>query len=204
MGERGSYAKGVAKREEILAAAVDLVGRNGFSGATVRELADAVGLSPNGLLHYFGSKDELFTEILKRRDELDLGREPFWVNPRDQVDVVLRGVRHNADVPGLVQMYSRISNEAARQDHPSHQYFRQRYEVTRAAFTDIFQRLQDEGRLAAEADPRRLGAVFIALLDGLQTQWMYDDSIDMAEHATHLLDLLGVWSTSYVSDRTPD
>lgn len=197
MAERGSYAKGVVKRKEILAAAVDLVGRNGFSGATVREVADAVGLSPNGLLHYFGSKDELFTEILKRRDELDLGRQPSVVDPRDQLELVLRAVRHNADVPGLVQMYSRISNEAARQDHPSHEYFRQRYEATRDAFAGIFQRLQDEGSLAAEADPRRLGAVLLALLDGLQTQWMYDNSIDMAEHASHFIELLGVSGTSF-------
>lgn len=196
VAERGSYAKGVAKREEILEAAVGLVGRNGFSGATVRELADAVGLSPNGLLHYFGSKDELFTEILRRRDEVDVGRESFSGNPRELMEATLRGVGHNAGVPGLVQMYSRISNEAARTDHPSHEYFRQRYEAARDTFADVFGRLQDEGRLAAEADPRRLAALFIALLDGLQTQWMYDNSIDMADHATHLLDLLGVWKSS--------
>ena len=38
---------------------------------SVRELADAVGLSQAGLLHYFSSKEELFTAILRKRDEVD-------------------------------------------------------------------------------------------------------------------------------------
>ena len=70
-GRRGSYAKGVAKREEILTRALDVIAREGYRGASVKELADAVGLSQAGLLHYFDSKEELFTEILRKRDELD-------------------------------------------------------------------------------------------------------------------------------------
>lgn len=71
MARRGSYAKGIAKREEILDAALDIVARVGYSRTTVRELAQAVGLSQTGLLHYFGTKEQLFVEILRRRDEVD-------------------------------------------------------------------------------------------------------------------------------------
>ncbi|MBS1674133.1 MAG: helix-turn-helix transcriptional regulator, partial [Actinobacteria bacterium] len=71
MAKRGAYAKGVVKREEILAAALEIVGRLGYRNASVREIADAVGLSPAGLLHYFGTKEELFVEILRARDALD-------------------------------------------------------------------------------------------------------------------------------------
>ena len=67
---RGPYAKGKAKRAEILDVALEVIAREGYTGATVKELADAVGLSQNGLLHYFGSKDALFAEILRRRDEI--------------------------------------------------------------------------------------------------------------------------------------
>ena len=71
-GRRGSYAKGVAKREEILERALEVIAREGYRGASVKELADAVGLSQAGLLHYFDSKEELFTEIVRKRDEVDL------------------------------------------------------------------------------------------------------------------------------------
>ena len=44
----------------------------GYRRTSVRELADAVGLSQAGLLHYFSSKEELFQEILRKRDEVDM------------------------------------------------------------------------------------------------------------------------------------
>lgn len=65
MAARGPYAKGKAKRAEILDTALRVIAEQGYSGATVKQLADAVGLSQNGLLHYFGSKDNLFLEILE-------------------------------------------------------------------------------------------------------------------------------------------
>ena len=80
-GRRGSYAKGVAKREEILTRALDVIAREGYRGASIKELADAVGLSQAGLLHYFGSKEELFTEILRKRDELDSVDQGLAGNP---------------------------------------------------------------------------------------------------------------------------
>src|SRR5690606_19486752 len=70
-GSRGSYAKGVAKREEILTRALEVIAREGYRRASVKELAESVGLSQAGLLHYFGTKDELFVDILRKRDEVD-------------------------------------------------------------------------------------------------------------------------------------
>ncbi|HET7802283.1 MAG TPA: helix-turn-helix domain-containing protein, partial [Humibacillus xanthopallidus] len=69
MGRRGAYAKGVAKREEILDAALAVIARNGYQRTSVRDIAEAVGLSQAGLLHYFSSKEALFAEVLRRRDE---------------------------------------------------------------------------------------------------------------------------------------
>ena len=73
MAARGPYAKGVAKRREILDAALEIVDRHGYSAATVQELAAAVGLSPNGLLHYFGSKASLFAQIVEHFDVAGIG-----------------------------------------------------------------------------------------------------------------------------------
>ncbi|MFP3381155.1 helix-turn-helix domain-containing protein, partial [Bacillus sp. SIMBA_069] len=84
----------------------------GYRGASVKELADAVGLSQAGLLHYFDSKDELFTAILRKRDEVDTRR--FGVIDDETTPERLREgfvgiVRHNAEVPGLVQLFSRLA-----------------------------------------------------------------------------------------------
>ena len=106
MARRGSYAKGVAKREEILERALEVIAREGYRGASVKELADAVGLSQAGLLHYFDSKEELFTEIVRKRDEVDMADYGPLVTPTpprvDLRDGYVAVIRHNSDVPGLV------------------------------------------------------------------------------------------------------
>src|SRR5687768_10406768 len=125
-GRRGSYAKGVAKREEILERALEVIAREGYRGASVKELADAVGLSQAGLLHYFDSKEELFTAIVRKRDEVDLARlGPIDLETASVADLregYLSVIRHNTEVPGLVQLYSQISVDAADEQHPAHRF----------------------------------------------------------------------------------
>jgi AcrR family transcriptional regulator len=180
MARRGSYAKGIAKREEILSVALELVATQGFRRTSIKDIADAVGLTQAGLLHYFDSKDELWVAILRRRDELDNAAQ--WDAP-DFAALLAAVVRHNAEVPGLVQMFVNLSAAAATDpDHPAHAYFRERYETTRARMTDDFRRMQQDGRLRADLDPEELASVLLATSDGMQIQWLYDPTRDMAEH----------------------
>ncbi|WP_435110815.1 TetR family transcriptional regulator [Nocardiopsis synnemataformans] len=252
MARRGSYAKGVAKRGEILDAALTVIGRDGYSRATVREIADAVGLSQNGLLHHFGSKERLFVEVLRHRDELDLlvygegvrqrsgavgqgadvvdqlpdgqypddqrpgapgrgsdavgqgsgaddgrpeavGERPGVADVRPGIaESLVRLVRHNAEVPGLVQLYSRLSTEAAEEGHPAHDFFRERYATARETIAEEIRRLQGKGELPAEQDADRLAVLGVALMDGLQAQWAYDSGVDMADHMAYFLGLVGL------------
>ncbi|MFJ3491128.1 TetR/AcrR family transcriptional regulator [Leifsonia aquatica] len=190
MARRGSYAKGVAKREEILSTALEVIGREGYRGASVKELADAAGLSQAGLLHYFDSKDELFTEILRKRDDLDL--ETYRSASGDPFRVFLRVMRHNAEVPGLVELYTRLAAEASDHAHPAHRFFVAR----RAAMHALFDGMVDDGRRAgrypADLDMAAFGTILNATADGLQTMWLQDPTIDMASELERLLVALGV------------
>ncbi|MFC8047534.1 TetR/AcrR family transcriptional regulator [Nocardia sp. NPDC057353] len=190
MTRRGSYSKGIAKREEILETALELVARVGYGRTTVRELADAVGLSQTGLLHYFGSKEELFTAILARRDAADRAAFLAPDAPPELPAGLVRLIRHNAEVPGLVELYTRFSAEAVRPEHPAHPHFRDRYREIRQLIADAVGELQRDGQLRADLDPDRFAVLAVALLDGLQVQWLYDPEVDMAEHLAHLWALL--------------
>lgn len=63
------YAKGRARRREILLAALNAFAEQGFRATSMREIAEMVGLSQAGLLHHFSSKNELLEEVLRLRDE---------------------------------------------------------------------------------------------------------------------------------------
>jgi len=55
-----------ANRELILGAANRVFARAGFNGATVAAIAEAAGLPKANLHYYFGSKQELYREVLAR------------------------------------------------------------------------------------------------------------------------------------------
>ena len=67
-----------ARRRELFALAAPVFRRDGYRGATIKALAHACGLSPASLYHYFGSKEEMATYLV-RRPRMDW--DSIWVDP---------------------------------------------------------------------------------------------------------------------------
>lgn len=62
-------------KERILGAAEELFARNGFAGASLRELTAAAKVNLAAVNYHFGSKDNLVNEVFRRRlDELSAQR----------------------------------------------------------------------------------------------------------------------------------
>jgi len=62
-GERIPAAE---RREQILAAASRVFGERGYAGATTDQVAQAAGISQPYVVRMFGSKENLFVEVLER------------------------------------------------------------------------------------------------------------------------------------------
>ena len=67
-----------ARRRELFALAAPVFRRHGYRGATIKALAHACGLSPASLYHYFRSKEEMATYLV-RRPRMDF--DSTWVDP---------------------------------------------------------------------------------------------------------------------------
>lgn len=173
------YAKGAAKRREILDTALRLIARQGYQASTLQQIADAVGLTKAGVLHYFDSREALLAEVLRERDDVALAR--FGQPGGDSLALLASEVTENQDTPGLVALYSRLVVDAAEPEHPAHEYIADRYRVTVEAMADAARERQAAGTLPADIDPLVFGRIATALSDGLQLQWAYDESIDMRE-----------------------
>jgi AcrR family transcriptional regulator len=70
-------ANGSQKRETILDSAIGVFGRFGFKKTSVDDLAEAAGLSKQGLYLHFASKEEIFLAAIQKylNDGLSLARE---------------------------------------------------------------------------------------------------------------------------------
>lgn len=192
MAPRGSYAKGLAKREEILNVALDLFARNGYDRTSVREIARLTGLTQAGLLHHFSSKEELFTEVLRRRDRRS--QEEFaeeFHDGRHSVDGLISVVRNNALQAGLVRLYVAMSAESTDKDSAARGFFERRYQDLLADVADDIRAKQATGTLTPELDPELVASLLVAAADGLQVQWLLDPSSpDMGYRLQELWSLL--------------
>jgi AcrR family transcriptional regulator len=183
---RGPYAKGIAKREEILRTALAVFAESGPRGSSLRELADAAGLSQAGLLHYFDSKEELLVAILRARDEADARS----FADEDAFGSLARIMQHNLDVPGLVELFAQLSVAAADPSHPGHSFFVERYRTLRSMIGRQIRAMQERGELDRSLDPESIATLLVAAEDGLQVQWMLDPGIDMAARVRDLWQLV--------------
>ncbi len=190
MGKRGPYAKGLARREEILARGLEVIATEGYAGASVHRIAEAAGLSKTGLLHHFDSKEELLTEILRKRDEADdPGLDEHSAQLADLEGAYARIVQRNADIPGLVELFTRLSIEAADPQHPAHEFFLHRDRELAERMARSIERAGG-GSTGLPASAQTMALILLALTDGLQLRWLRDPEVDMAGTLTVLFELL--------------
>ncbi|MGP3534607.1 TetR/AcrR family transcriptional regulator [Microbacterium sp. RD1] len=175
---RGSYAKGQARRQQIVEEAVVVFARSGFTSGSLREVAKRVGLTPAGLLHHFASKEELFAEVLRQRDERVRAAAG---DPAEHtlVEQATKVVAYNQSTRGLTSLYTTVSAEATDPQHPSHDEFAERYRSTAAASAALLRAGQEAGEIRADIDPDAAARLIGAVMDGLQQQWLLDDSVNM-------------------------
>lgn len=197
-GERGAYARGLARRDQIIDGAVELFSRIGYRNATILDIATHVRISRSGLLHHFPSKEALLKAILAKRDLDDLEQFGGSEEPLSDLRNLVALVRHNADIPDLVGLFALLSAESVDPAHPAHDYFIRRYVRARRAMGDALVRARDADLLVPGVDIDHESRALVALLDGLQVQWLLAPSeVDMAAELTiELQKLLVVQLTS--------
>lgn len=189
--KRGEYRKTRARRQAILAAALEVFGRSGYHKASLREVAELVSMSEAGLLHHFPSKAALLTAVLEHRDEESRHMVDFQApDPRDTLRAVRDVVHRDAAQSGVVEVFAMVSAEATDPGHPAHDFFQARYAALLVELADLFRRLAEAGELRPGTDPRQAARGTLAIWDGLQVQWLLDrDGLDVADDLEAYLNL---------------
>jgi AcrR family transcriptional regulator len=194
-GDRRGYLKGRIRRADIIAAARVVYAEAGYHGSSLREIAKRAGITHAGLLYYFPTKEALLAAVLERRDAEDAERQHLDAPPGLEVLRQLVALaEHNVRHPGIVDLYVRLAAEAVGPDHPAHAYFERHYREARELTVRSFRALAERGELRAGVDPELAALGFIALMDGLQVQWLtMPDEVDLvAALRSHLKTLLTV------------
>ncbi|WP_395571560.1 TetR/AcrR family transcriptional regulator [Streptomyces sp. BK79] len=179
-------ARSRERRAEIVRAALDVIAERGYRGASLAAVAERVGLTQQGLLHHFPTKEALLVAVLEERDHWD-------ALPARQLrlDLLASLVEYNAMRPGVIQTFSALLGESVTEGHPARAYFTERYGRVRASMAELL-RAEYGDRLPGGLTPERAAPLVVAVLDGLQYQWLLDPgSVDMAGAFRDFLTVLG-------------
>ncbi|WP_299530464.1 TetR/AcrR family transcriptional regulator [uncultured Streptomyces sp.] len=183
-------ARSEERRAEILAAALTVIAERGYRGATLGAVAERVGLSQQGLLHYFPTKEALLVAVLEDRDRWDTGGGAARGGGAWRPDLLASLVEYNAMRPGVVQTFSALLGESVTEDHPAREFFTTRYVQVRADMAASLRAEYGEV-LPGGLTPERAAVLMVAVLDGLQYQWLLDPSaVDMPAAFRDFLELL--------------
>src|SRR5262245_171680 len=96
------------RRAEIPHAAPAGFGARGYANGSLVEIAERVGMTHAGVLHHFGSKEQLLIAVLEYRDDADVAELEGHQAPRGAalLDHLVATAEANAKRPGIVQAYT--------------------------------------------------------------------------------------------------
>ncbi|QNK79794.1 TetR/AcrR family transcriptional regulator [Nakamurella sp. PAMC28650] len=190
-------ARAQHRRAEILQAAHEVFTSRGFRNGSLGEIAERVGITHQGVLHYFGSKEALLVEVLRDRDlgdrhEFREGRRPVGVA---FVDHLITTVTLNTRRSAIVQAYTVLSAESVTEGHPAQAWFRDRFAALRIEVGDALRSICGPEPVVPEQELKDAASAVIAVMDGLQVQWLLDPAaVDMPRTVRAMIDaLLAGW-----------
>jgi len=191
------------RREEILRAATRVFGSKGYHNGSLQEVAAQVGITHAGVLHHFGSKDRLLWAVLQYRDQVDVEHLEGKHIPGglDLFRHLVTTARANTSRRGIVQTYTVLTGEAVTDGHPASDWVRERFTILRGNIADALRTVVHERAAArgeAVTDPEldgvaldRAASAIIAVMDGLQTQWLLDPAaVDLADSTAFAIEAI--------------
>ncbi len=171
-------AKGEDRKQRILAVAQRLLTRNGWRNTTLAQIAGEAGVSPAGLLHHFESKEQLLHAVLDARDLDDDAHA-------DRGGDLLAEIAQVADrfnrAPELVGTFTVLLVENILDDAPLHDRLLARQRAAIDIVAEAIRRGQAAGRYRTDIDPAVKAVEILAFIHGMETTWLLDPSIPLAQ-----------------------
>ena len=168
------------RRQRILDAAAEVIGRRGFARTSVRDIAARAGVADGTIYNYFRDKDDLLSGLLDRlahaeQRKMDFGADP----PTSFAEYLAKFVTHRFDTlwdnRELVRslLPELLVNDALRE-----RYAREVLRPSQATGERLFQGIADAGYLAEGEAEITVRAVSSMLLGFLVLHLLGDERVE--------------------------
>ena len=178
------------KAGRIIEAMRASVAARGIAGSTFDHVASEAGVS-RGLLHYyFGTKERLLVEVVRRESDVRIERLEEAIggasDAEDVLDALVRSFEEwLGDGPAPVMIYE-VLTLAQRNDEIATE-LAELGRRTRSHLTEALERKQDTGVLSLRIEPALASMFLFALADGVMVRRLSEPELDigpLVEQAT--------------------
>jgi AcrR family transcriptional regulator len=184
--EAASPARGLSgeKAQRIVDAMRTSVGRRGATGSTFDHVAREAGVS-RGLLHYyFGTKERLLVEVVRRDCDLRMEQLTATLAHVDSSDALLGGLAQSLtaavdETPEFFVILLEL-HTLARQNEEIAAELAELHRRVRGHLAGLLERARDAGVIELAEGPEPVAEVLFALADGLAMRMLVEPQRDHA------------------------
>ncbi|HWK29579.1 MAG TPA: TetR/AcrR family transcriptional regulator [Solirubrobacter sp.] len=170
--------RGEGLPDEMLQRAAEVFARKGYDGASLQDLAEAIGMQKGSLYHWIETKEDLLVAVIERAHEATLASNVRWRDVEDPVEALHVFVADHARVAIEHQLATRVylqdfeSISAARRRDVLRS--RDSYE---AELRGLLERGQATGRLRDGVDVRLSAFAILGMVNWLAIWYRADGDL---------------------------
>lgn len=173
--KRRRAPKGEMRRAALLDAATVIFARDGYTSASMRDVATLAGITTVGLLHHFPNKEALLAALLDRRDQRVTSRF-HELTTELTVDGFLKFLRlsmgFSVEDAAECQASLVMNTESLSHAHPAWSWHQDRFHLTHQHARGHLNALKEAGEIRADIDVKAMAQEIFSVMDGLQIQWL--------------------------------
>ncbi len=163
----------------MLARAAEVFARKGYDGASLQDLADAIGMQKGSLYHWIETKEDLLVAVIEGAHEATLASNVRWREVDDPLDALHVFVTDHA----RVAIEHRLATTVYLQDFESISTARRRpvlaaRDAYEAELRELLERALAAGRLRAGADVRLSAFAILGMINWLTLWYRPDGDLD--------------------------
>jgi len=183
-----------ARRRQIVETAIQTIATQGFSQASLAEIARKAGISKGVISYHFAGKEELVEEILRsllqQPAEFVKDRVSRFESALDQLRAYVEAnfefmETHRDNYVALVDLWGR-----RRSSGDDNRFSAEAYEPSRHYLARILEAGRERGELR-HVPVRTTASLIQGAIDGLMLQWVFDEeAIDLDVSRAEVLEMI--------------
>ena len=192
MEELASLPASEQRRLRILMTAAQLFAQHGFHATGMRQICEAVGMSPGALYRYFAGKEEIIAGLIA----LDRQRTAAWFASLPVEEGLMACLERlselasgDLDESGLLAMWTEITAEAAR-NPVVRAPFAEHYQFVEGMIAALVEKAKKVGDIRPESKAREVATFVMSGFEGLMVRRALVPEFDFERGLTQFLGFL--------------